>query len=123
MKDCKVSLHSFTLKGECEIVPLTDPETGQSKPAILQTICVPETRQTIQNMLDISEEEAATNIFVITDPDSGRQYIQFTQTVTDPCSGHTVQIPINQSPLETLDEGCYFISFLFSLLLISKSDL
>ena len=62
MKDCKVSLHSFTLKGECEIVPLTDPETGQSKPAILQTICVPETRQTIQNMLDISEEEAATNI-------------------------------------------------------------
>ena len=122
MKDCKVSLHSFTLKGECEIVPLTDPETGQSKPAILQTICVPETRQTIQNMLDISEEEAATNIFVITDPDSGRQYIQFTQTVTDPCSGHTVQIPINQSPLETLDEG-YFITFLFPLLLISKSNL
>ena len=73
-------------------------------------------------MLDISEEEAATNIFVITDPDSGRQYIQFTQTVTDPCSGHTVQIPINQSPLETLDEG-YFITFLFLLLLISKSNL
>ena len=62
-------------------------------------------------MLDISEEEAATNIFVITDPESGRQYIQFTQTVTDPCSGQTARIPINQSPLEPLNEGLDFQLF------------
>ena len=83
---------------------MTDPETGQCKPKILQTISGPGAKAEIQRMLDISEEEAS-NILVITDPESGRQYIQFMQTITDPCSGQTVQIPINQSPLEPLTEG------------------
>ena len=107
----------FLLKGgggQCQIVPMTDPQTGQSKAKILQTICVPETQREIQNILDISEEEAE-NILVITDPDSGRQYIQFMQTVTDPSSGQTVQIPINQSPLEPLDQGFINLCLLTNL--------